>query len=123
MEASPMSQSLEMKNGVSSWLTLERRNWIALVVVGSLGGFGLGNGHTTQGAVQNVSQQLGQKSAQIHKLQTVDIPKLRAAVHCEGRRADTATVVAKQAIRGALVDSAPVPPPSALPKDNCPHPK
>lgn len=65
---------------------------------------------------------LTQKAATLQQVQTVTIPKLAAAVHCEDHRADKATVVAKQAIKDALSDSAPIPSPSALPADNCPHP-
>lgn len=109
-----MSQSLEMNRAPNSWLTFERRNWIALVIVGTMAGFSVGNGHTTQGAISNISNQLGQKVGENHKL--------TAAAHCEGVRADKATVVARQAIRGALIDSAPIPSPSAIPRDDCPHP-
>ena len=44
--------------GIFGWLTFERRNWIALVLAAGFGGFSLGNGHTTQGAVQSISAQL-----------------------------------------------------------------
>jgi hypothetical protein len=71
-------------------MTYERRNWIALAMVAAIGGYGLGNGHTTQTAVENVGQQLGQKAAQLHKLQTVDIPKLKAEAKCEHTRAQGA---------------------------------
>lgn len=65
---------------------------------------------------------LDRKAAVLEKVQRVDIPKLKAAVHCEDTRADKATAVAHKAIRGALVDAAPIPSTSEIPADNCPHP-
>lgn len=105
-----------------SWFKYERRNWIAAIALAFMAGYGLGNGHTTQGAIQNVSQQLGEKDGQLKTLKTKVIPKLQAAAHCEGTRADTAAKVAKTAIVSANSGTVPVPPPSAVPVDNCPHP-
>ncbi len=94
----------------------------AYIMVAALAGYSLGNGHTTQGAVQHVSEQLGQKQAEVHKLNTVIIPKLKAANHCEAARGDKAAAVATQAIKSAVLDAVPIPSPSAIPSDNCPHP-
>lgn len=55
-------------------------------------------------------------------IQTVELPKAAAAAACEDSRADKATVVAKKAIVGANSNIAPIPVPSEIPKDNCPHP-
>lgn len=123
METPVMARSLERAHPVADWMTHERRNWIAGLVVAALGAYALGNGHTTSDAVQNVSWQLGEKKAQLHKLQTVDIPKLKAAKNCEADRGDKAAAVANDAIKGALSVSAPIPSPSDIPPDNCPHPK
>lgn len=105
-----------------SWLTFERRNWLALAFVVGAAGYGVGNGHTTQGAIQDVSQQLGQKKAEVHALQTVTIPKLKAANNCEANRGDKAAAVATQAIKSATIEAVPIPSPSAIPADNCQHP-
>lgn len=64
---------------------------------------------------------LTQKAATLDQVQTVTIPKLKAQAHCEDARADKTAKVAKDAIKGALVDSAPIPSPAAIPQDNCPH--
>lgn len=98
--------------GLLGWLTFERRNWMALILVAGAGGFSLGNGHTTQGAVQNISDQLGQKDAQVQHLKAKVIPALKAEAGCEHWRADTA---AKLALQTSLID------PKELPGD-CPHP-
>lgn len=45
--------------GVSMWFTPVRRAFLAGLFLGGLGGFGLGNGHTTQGAIEHISQQIG----------------------------------------------------------------
>lgn len=116
-----MTQESHKLSSLLGWLTFERRNWLAITLASFALGFSIGNGHTTQGAIQDVSQKLGQKSGQLHALQTSDIPKLKAKVGCEQHRADQATIVAKQAIKGALSDSAPIPAPSSLPKDDCPY--
>lgn len=81
--------------------------WLGACVVSGLLGFAAGNGHTTQNAIASTSDRLGQ------------VQKLAA---CEDHRADKATAVAKQAIRVALVDAAPVPSAREIPPD-CRHPK
>lgn len=65
---------------------------------------------------------LTQKAETLQTVETKVVPKLAAEAKCEHVRADKTTVVAKQAIKGALVDSAPIPSPSAIPKDDCNHP-
>lgn len=66
---------------------------------------------------------LTQKAVRLETVQRVDIPKLKAAVKCEDRRADKSAAVAGQAILGATIDSAPVPKFKDIPNDNCQHPK
>jgi hypothetical protein len=106
METNPMLQSFNIVPQVSTgWFTFERRNWVALVICAALAGFGLGNGHTTQGAIATVSDQLGQAKAQI--------PKLAARAGCEKWRADVSANLAKQS---NMVD------PSEIPADHCPKP-
>jgi hypothetical protein len=85
-------------NAMKCWLTSERKEWIAAVFVAALIGFWIGNGHTTQGAVEHISQELG----------------------CEHSRADKTAKVAKQAIVSAYSDNVPIPDAKAIPKD-CPH--
>jgi len=103
-----------------SWFNYERRNWIVALALAACVGYAGGNGHTTQGAILNVSQQLGDKKAELTTLKTKVIPKLKAQAGCEHSRADKASVVAEKAIVGAVVDSAPVPSPKEIPADNCP---
>lgn len=98
-----MPTSIDTSTG---WLTIERRNWIALVLVVGLGGFGFGNGRTTTSAVEHISYQLGDTK---HK------------VACEHKRADKATAVATQAIKSATIDAVPIPSPNAIPADTCDH--
>lgn len=45
----------------------------------------------------------------------------QAEAGCEHWRANKNAVIATQAIKSALVDSAPIPSPSAIPQDRCPH--
>lgn len=52
-----------------SWLTHERRYWIAGVLLSAAVGFGVGNGHTTDEAIAHVSDQYGQKAAKVVVLQ------------------------------------------------------
>lgn len=117
------ARSLEQAPRWADWVTHERRNWIGAAILCGLFGFSLGNGHTTQGAIQHVSEQLGQKQAEVHKLNTVVIPQLKAATHCESARGDKAAAVAHQAIQSATIDAVPIPSPNAVPRDNCPHVK
>lgn len=91
-----------------NWLTLERREWLVTVALAGLLGFGLGNGHTTQGAVANISDQLGQQ-----KKATVTASKVAG---CEHARANIATGVAVQSQNGDDVNLASIPNCPALPK-------
>ena len=76
-------------SGMFGWFNFERRMWVALVLLGMLGGFSYGNGHTTTLAVQAKDAQIAQKDAQIvHKT-----AQLEAALNiggCQQKRADTA---------------------------------
>lgn len=83
-------------------------NWIGVCAVAFCAGLALGNGHTTQGAVAHISDQLGQA---------------KAAAGCENHRASRATAVAGKAILAANLDSMVVPKFRDLPVDNCPHPE
>lgn len=65
---------------------------------------------------------LHQHEKQLVQIQKVELPKLKAAVHCEDKRADKAAAVAGQAILSANVEAVPTPKFSDLPTDNCPHP-
>ena len=85
------------------------------IVSAGLAGFAIANGHTTTGAVEHISQQLGQKSA--------EASKLKALVKCEDTRADRASVVAGQAIVANVVGTIKSPTAAEIPADNCPHPK
>lgn len=98
--------------GLFGWLNFERRNWLAIAICTALAGFSVGNGHTTQGSIVNISQQLGQKKAVIKKLETVDIPKIKAVAGCQAAKADVATKV----VRGAAdrADIPACPPPSSV---------
>lgn len=106
----------------NSWFTSERELWLAAILFAGVAGFGIGNGHTTQGAILNVSQQLGDQKAVVRDLKTKVIPKLKAESGCEKKRADKTAAVATKAIIGAVVDTAPIPSPKEIPADNCPHP-
>lgn len=118
-----IQRSLERQRPWADWFTHERRNWIGATILCGLAGYALANGHTTQSAIEHISMQLGDQKAQVHKLKTVDIPKLKAAKNCEAVRGDKAAAVANDAIKGALSVSAPIPSPADIPPDNCPHPK
>ena len=91
--------------GLFGWFTYERRNWIGAVLIAAAGGFGVGNGHTTQGAITHISQQLGDA-------------KKKAT--CEHHVAEKAKAVALQGIAAANIAEVPAPDPKSLPVDNCP---
>lgn len=76
-----------------NWLTNERKNWLGAVIVALCAGYGVGNGHTTQGAIEHVSEQVGQKDAKLKALQTKIIPALQDQAGCEHSRADKAAEV------------------------------
>lgn len=52
--------------------------------------------------------------------QAAIVPKVEAEAGCEHWRADKSAAIAKQAIKGALVDDAPIPDAASLPQD-CAH--
>lgn len=91
--------------GFFGWFTYERRNWCAVIVLAACAGYAGGNGHTTQGAIVHVSQQLGDAKA-------------KAA--CEHKVAQKAKAVAKQGILAATRDDVAAPDPRTIPADNCP---
>lgn len=66
---------------------------------------------------------LHQQAAELHVAKTVTIPKLKKATHCEAVRGDKASMVAQQAIASVEQEDIPTPDPSAIPSDDCPHPK
>lgn len=74
------------------------------------------------GSSYHSTADLTQKAATLQHVQAVDIPKLKSAVHCEDHRADKATAVAKQAIKGAVLEQERIPDARELPADNCQHP-
>lgn len=94
-----MTQQSHNMGEIFGWFNYERRNWVAIVGMAFALGFWVGNGHTTQNAIHDVSQQAA----------------------CEHVRADKTAILTKQAIKGALSADAPIPSPNAIPKDNCPH--
>lgn len=97
-----------MKRFGIGWFNFERRNWVALSIACGLLGYSAGNGHTTQNAITNISDQLGQ---------------VKSAENCEHKRADKAIGVAKMAIVAASAadPDAAVPDPHVLPLKDCPH--
>lgn len=86
-----------------SWFTTERRMWTVALFAALLAGFGLGNGHTTQGSIAHVSDQLGQTETALVSSEKV--------AKCEHRIVQQTTALAKEPV---IVD------PSRIPKDNCP---
>lgn len=105
MEQSRILQSLngprEQRTG---WLTDERIKWLGAVIFVGVAGFMTGNGHTTQGAVQNIAQQLGDA---------------KAAKACEHRVAKVNTHIATQAIISLNNAYVPTPALHEVAKDNC----
>lgn len=96
-----MQISLEKQEHSVPW------NWISGLILAFCAGLAIGNGHTTQGAIVHISDQLGQA---------------KKAAKCEKVRGDKAAVVAEKAIVGAIVDTAPIPSPAEIPKDCPPSP-
>lgn len=70
----------------------ERKGWIAAVIAAAVLGFAGGNGHTTQGAVAHISDQLGQE---------------KKAADCEHHRAN-ATV--QLALQPTVIEKSDLPP-------------
>lgn len=87
---------------VNSWLTSERKGWIAGIVLCSMLSAGLMNGHTTQGAISHISDQLGDTKAKLGQTSAV--------AGCEEWRAKKA---AGLALQPQIVQ------PSQIPADNC----
>ncbi len=110
-----MFRNLEMEpREVSNWAQFTKREWFRgglIALVAGVGGFALGNGHTTQGAISHVSEQLGQAK--------VVVDKTKKLVTCEHKRADVAGAVANQAVASNFIANVPVPDPAVIPGD-CP---
>ncbi len=116
MKISQMAQSLDVTpQEYSGWFTFERRNWIMLALLMGCGGFALGNGHTTQGAVSHVAEQYGQAKVAV---KAVTVQK-----NCEHQRADTAVRVANEAVASNFMANVPIPDTDIIPKDCPPVPK
>lgn len=107
-----MQLSLQSFQQKTSWLTTERKNWAAAVLMACAVGYGLGNGHTTQNAISHVSMQLGDKKAVIKKLETVDIPKIKAVAGCQAVKADVTSQVDQGAAERSDIPICP--PPSSV---------
>lgn len=65
---------------------------------------------------------LHQEEKVLQHVQAVDLPKLKAAVKCEDRRADKASSVAGSAILAANIEGREAPKFNDIPSDNCQHP-
>lgn len=94
------------------WFTPQRRGLAIAFFLGACAGFGVGNGHTTQGAIEHVSAQLGDAKGAVAVLQRHD--------NCVALQAKVATAVANQAVVSAVVRATPIPDPSVIP--DCPPP-
>lgn len=92
------------------FFTAHLRNIVLAFLAGVLIGYGWGNGHTTQNAIQDVAQKNGQQQATINKLVQHDIPKLKAQAGCEHVRADVATEAVISRISGDAADIPDCPP-------------
>lgn len=102
-------QTLQRKTSwFALWFTLERREWLCAVAVGILLGFGLGNGHTTQSAILNISNQLGQQ-----KKIVVTVAKVAG---CQQVRAQIATREAVKSEQGQDINLHAIPNCPGLPK-------
>lgn len=105
MEARAMPINQQPDSGFFSWLTPARRNLVAVFLLGLFVGYAGGNGHTTGGAIEHISQQLGDA---------------KVAAKCEHAVAQKSQAIAKQAIVAANVPEIAAPDPSVLPADKCP---
>lgn len=65
---------------------------------------------------------LHQEEKVLQHVQAVDLPKLKAAVKCEDRRADKASSVAGSAILAANIEGREAPKFKDIPSDTCQHP-
>lgn len=102
------------ETGLFNWLTPIRRAFFAGLFVGLAAGLAIANGHTTQGAIQNVNQQLEQTKAALNTAEKKDIPALKAQAGCEKWRGD---------VNGDLATKPVMVNPAAVQADNCPHPQ
>lgn len=78
-------------------------------------------GYVTCAGVNHVKD-LWSQHGQLQMMKTQVVPKLAAEVNCQKKRADINAVVAKQAIKGALADDAPIPSEHDV-LTGCPKPK
>ncbi len=116
MKISQMAQSLDVTpQEYGGWFTFERRNWIMLAFLMGCGGFALGNGHTTQGAISHVADQYGQAK--------VTVKAVTAQKNCEHRRGDIAVKVANEALASNFTTAVPIPDTDTIPADCPPVPK
>jgi hypothetical protein len=109
-----------MESEHSGWMTRERRNWLALVVLSLAVGFAFGNGHTTQNAVQDISQQLGKKGKELDKAK-VEAVLAKDNAYCQRKRAEQAQVLTVQAVVSVKTKTVPLPSIDDIPE--CPEPK
>ena len=97
-------------SGLFGWFTFERKNWIALVLLAGVGGFILGNGHTTVSFAEQAQAQIAHKDAQLHTALNV--------AGCQQKRADIAEDVARDAAATGIIagDTVNCPPVSVVAK-------
>lgn len=100
-------QALSLQQTIS-WFTTERREWLVAVCFAFAAGYGVGNGHTTTGAIVHISDQLGQTKS--------TLAKTRNVAGCEHYARVTAVRDANAAEQGADVDLRDVPSCPGLPK-------
>ena len=110
-----VQRSLEKAHPWADWFTYERRNWGGAIIICALAGYAVGNGHTTSGAIDHISDQLGQTE---HKAAIV-----QKDASCEHNRANKIASVAGQAILSNSVEAVPTPQFKDIPVDTCPHTK
>src|SRR5580698_3796140 len=77
-----------------NWFTMERKNWIAVAIFAACLGYGAGNGHTTQGAVQSIANAQGIAQARLVHVQKVIVPALqKQAAVAQAQKAAVVTAV------------------------------
>lgn len=106
MESKTM-QSPDIKMPSFGWLTPARKSMALAFVAGAIAGYAGGNGHTTQGAIEHVSDQLGQTK---NKLVTVEKHD-----NCVTKKAQIATAVANTAVQSAIRPDVDVPDTAVIP--------
>lgn len=89
-----------------SWFTLERREWLCVVVAVGLIGFSIGNGHTTQDSIAHISTQLGDQKKIVAKVADI--------AGCQTVRANIAKREAMKSEVGDDVDIGAIPNCAAL---------